>query len=115
MEKKVSFDKNLMIALEKAEEIIIKEFLSHANYHKYRKRYEYSIGEKSLKRYFKIIIKIRKTEKFHFQYKLIFTDFYNMPVEIAFKSEEFDLKRFRENFCDNYNYAFDYQNLESRP
>lgn len=115
MTKKVNFDNNLLTALEKAEEIIVKEFLSHANYHKYRKRYVYSIGEKSLKRYFKIIIKIRKTEKFHFQYKLIFTDFYNLPVEIVFKSKEFDLKRLRENFCDSFNYAFDYQNWESRP
>lgn len=112
MEKKVSFDKNLMIALEKAEEIIIKEFFAHYGANKYKKKFKISVGEG---KFLRMVVIIKETEEYPYQYNLEFADFYGRPTKTVFKTKEFNLKRIREKYCEHYSFAFDYQKLESRP
>ena len=112
MTEKVNFDESLLSALEKAEEIIIKEFSAHYCANKYKKKFKISAGQK---RFLRMVVIVRKTDELSLQYKLIFTDYYGKSVEIVSKSQEFDQKKFREDFFDQYFYAYDYQKLESRP
>lgn len=115
MTEKVNFDKNLIIALERAEKIIIKEFSSHENCRKYKNRFKSSIGEKNLKRSLKIILTINESEEYPFRYRLMFTDYYDKPVSIIVNSKCFNPKVIKKDFFDHIWFAFDYQNWESRP